>query len=425
MTLFNTSSNTSLTDSALSLNSNTSASALLASQDAYSLSDPLQRVSRASCNACTKAGHFNADFDGNGMTDLLWYNNQTGELRAWLMNGTDSPSTAYYGTVAPGSGWGLQGYGDFNCDGKTDLFWQNFKTGEVAAWIMNGSHAPTFVSYGTITPGSGWTLQGMGDFDGTGSTDLFWYNKFTGDTTAWLMNGTNTPTYASYGQVAPTSGWVLQGMGDFCGDGKTDLFWYNQQTGDTAAWMMNGANAPGYVTYGQVAPTSGWILKGMGDLTGDGKTDLLWHNQQTGDTAAWMMDATGCSAQISLGTLSPNQGWSFEGLADVTGNGKADVIWYNKQTRQTETWLMNGTNTPDCYKQQQDTSSYWDLQAMGDFDGTGKTDMFWRDYGMFSDKTQVWSMSNSGYTTDSYGNEPTTSGWQVVSADQMTGRYLG
>lgn len=386
MQLFTTAATTPLTDSS-SLNPN--ASALLAPQAAYGFSDPLQQMRRASCNTSAKAGAYHADFDGNGMTDLLWYNNQTGDLRAWLMNGADAPTVAYYGTVALGSGWTLQGYGNFNGDGKTDLFWQNLNTGETSAWLMDGSDAPTRISYSTVTPGSGWVLQGMGDFTGTGKTDLFWYNKVTGDTAAWLMNGTNAPTYASYGKVAPESGWVFQGMGDFSGNGKTDLFWYNRHTGDTGAWLLNGANAPSYATYGQVAPNSGWILKGMGDLTGNGKTDLFWYNQQTGDTAAWMLDGTSCSAQMSLRTLSPQNGWNFEGLADVTGNGKADAIWYNKRTGETQTWMMNGTSTLDCVLQQQNTSSYWDLQAMGDFTGKGKMDLFWRDYGMFSDKTQV------------------------------------
>ncbi|GAB4332818.1 MAG: hypothetical protein OHK0047_20970 [Leptolyngbyaceae cyanobacterium] len=421
MQLFTTAATTPLTDSS-SLNPN--ASALLAPQAAYGFSDPLQQMRRASCNTSAKAGAYHADFDGNGMTDLLWYNNQTGDLRAWLMNGADAPTVAYYGTVALGSGWTLQGYGDFNGDGKTDLFWQNLNTGETSAWLMNGSDAPTRISYSTVTPGSGWVLQGMGDFTGTGKTDLFWYNKVTGDTVAWLMNGTNAPTYASYGKVAPESGWVFQGMGDFSGDGKTDLFWYNRHTGDTGAWLLNGANAPSYATYGQVAPNSGWILKGMGDLTGNGKTDLFWYNQQTGDTAAWILDGTSCSAQMSLRTLSPQNGWNFEGLADVTGNGKADAIWYNKRTGETQTWMMNGTSTLDCVLQQQNTSSYWDLQAMGDFTGKGKMDLFWRDYGMFSDKTQVWSMnSHNSYSTQSAGTA--TAGWQVVAMDQMTGRYLG
>ncbi|MGQ9870678.1 hypothetical protein [Leptodesmis sp.] len=92
MQLFNTAATTPFTDSS-SLNPN--ASALLSPQAAYGFSDSLQQMRRASCNTSAKAGAYHADFDGNSMTDLLWYNNQTGELRAWLMKGADVPTVAY------------------------------------------------------------------------------------------------------------------------------------------------------------------------------------------------------------------------------------------------------------------------------------------------------------------------------------------
>jgi hypothetical protein len=413
--------------------SNNSAPALsttlptLPAQGAYGLADPVQNISRCS-NACTKAGNFNADLDGNGKTDMVWYNNRTGEVQAWMMNGGSCVAQTI-GTMDIKSGWALQGYGDFNGDGKSDILWQNSNTGEVRAWMMNGASVTSSITLGGSVPGSGWTLAGMGDFDGAGKTDLFWYNRQTGETSAWLMNGgNNLPTYASYSNVDPQSGWTVAGMGDFCGDGKTDVLWYNQKTGDVGAWMMNGAAVNAYVMYGSVDPNSGWAIKGMGDLTGTGKTDLFWQNTQTGETQAWMMGATGCSAKVSYGTLSPQAGWTFEGLADVSGNGKADAVWYNRVTMQTETWLMNGTATPDCYKQQVSSpdNSFYDLQAMGDFNGTGKAEMFWRNYGMYSDKTQIWCMDGtSGYTVNDTLKQSTNSGYQLVSINQMTGLNMG
>jgi hypothetical protein len=266
----------------------------------------------------------------------------------------------------------------------------------------------------------------MGDFDGSGQTDLFWYNQQTGDVSAWLMNGTSTPTYASYGNVAPTSGWVVKGMGDFCGDGKTDVLWQNVNTGEVGAWMMNGGVVASYASYGTMDSKAGWALKGMGDLTGSGRTDLFWQNTKTGETQGWMMGATACSAKVSYGTLSPQSGWSFEGLADVSGNGKADVVWYNAATKQTETWMMDGTAAPTAHSQylHSPDNSFYDLQAMGDFNGTGRSEMFWRNYGMYSDKTQVWCMDGSGYSINGSLTQSTNSGFQVVSMNQMNGLAL-
>src|SRR3982750_1186795 len=36
---------------------------------------------------------------------------------------------------------------------------------------------------------------------------------------------------------------------DLNGDGKADLFWYNLKTGETSAWLMNGAQLPKSASY--------------------------------------------------------------------------------------------------------------------------------------------------------------------------------
>ena len=34
--------------------------------------------------------------------------------------------------------------------------------------------------------------------------------------------------------------WTIQGIGDFNGDGKSDLVWRNSASGTTVLWEMNG-----------------------------------------------------------------------------------------------------------------------------------------------------------------------------------------
>src|SRR5215471_12961172 len=68
---------------------------------------------------------------------------------------------------------------DFNGDGRADVFLRNLFTGDIAAWLINDGGVPQSVLYGTVAPSTGWTPINVGDFNGDGRTDLLWYNGFT------------------------------------------------------------------------------------------------------------------------------------------------------------------------------------------------------------------------------------------------------
>jgi hypothetical protein len=48
--------------------------------------------------------------------------------------------------------------------------------------------------------------MGLGDFNGDGRTDLLWYNQFYSEYGAWLLNGGQILQTASYGKVDPQTG---------------------------------------------------------------------------------------------------------------------------------------------------------------------------------------------------------------------------
>ena len=71
----------------------------------------------------------------------------------------------------------MQGVGDFDGDGKSDILWRNSTTGQVYLWFMNGT---TITSSGSVTyVSSDWVIQGVGDYDGSGRAGILWRNSTT------------------------------------------------------------------------------------------------------------------------------------------------------------------------------------------------------------------------------------------------------
>ncbi|WP_052566686.1 lectin-like protein [Candidatus Magnetobacterium casense] len=127
------------------------------------------------------------DLNGDGKADIVWLNTTSGDVAAWLMDGTKITSGGYLTNGMPNE-WQIAAKGDLNGDGTTDIVLQNTTTGGVVAWLMNGT-AIYSVDYLTYIPNE-WQMVGIGDLNDDGKSDIVWQNTTSGDVFAWLMNGT-------------------------------------------------------------------------------------------------------------------------------------------------------------------------------------------------------------------------------------------
>ena len=281
------------------------------------------------------------DTDGDN-TDLLLLNDTTHGVAIWQMDGTTVTDNPQIGTINAAAGWGYAGTADFTGDGKSDLLLLNSTNNGIAVWQMDGTKVTANPQVGTMA--AGFHLAAMGDFNGDGKTDLLTLNDATQAVDVRLMNGVQATTESQVGTINAAGGWHFADVGDFNGDGKTDLLLLNDATHGVAIWEMDGTNVIASPQVGTINAAGGWHYADVGDFNGDGKSDLLLLNDTTHGVAVWEMDGTNVIASPQVGTINAAAGWHYQGLGDFNGDHKADLLLLNDTSHGVAVWEMDGTH---------------------------------------------------------------------------------
>ncbi|PAX53308.1 Calx-beta domain-containing protein [Brunnivagina elsteri] len=178
------------------------------------------------------------DFNGDKKVDIIWRNQRTGENAVWLMNGATFDSS-FFLTKVDAPGWEMEDFADFDGDKKIDILWRNSITGENAIWNMDGTKDFKKASFITQVKDTDWKIEGVGDFNNDGKIDIVWRNYRTGENAVWLMNNT-TLNIGVYLSRNIDNNWRIEQVADFTGDGNLDFLWRNYKTGENMFWQMNG-----------------------------------------------------------------------------------------------------------------------------------------------------------------------------------------
>jgi serine protease len=267
------------------------------------------------------------DFNADGRSDLIWYNESAKRTVIWLMNGG---SIIGSGELSHNANEVVIAAPDFNGDAKSDLLWFNAASGQTVARLMDGV---SVVSTSVLTTDPNFRVVALPDFDGDGRTDLVWYNASTGQSLAWRMNGS---VRAAEVALLTHPQFKVLAAPDLNGDGKSDLIWNNAASGETVAWLMNGLVLAGG---SNLLVNVNFKVVATLDANGDGNGDLLWRNPSTGQTVLWLMNGLNL---VGGGPILTDPNFEVIGHADLNGDGKSDLQWYNASTGQTVSWLMNG-----------------------------------------------------------------------------------
>jgi len=357
------------------------------------------------------------EFNGDGISDILWsYSGADGAYAYTALGNGD-------GSFAAATGGQLTTYnfntnqrvfsdmtGDFNGDGITDLVWSYSGSDGLIAYTALGK------GDGTFNTATGRQLSAIalnneyssitGDFNGDGNSDLGWSYSGINGAIVYISLGrgdgafdnANGSTLSSV-NFAYNSRVFSNLSGDVNADGVTDLIWSYIGADGAIVYtsIANGAGGFNTATGGQLSAIN-FTVDGkkfstlVGDYNGDGVSDLVWSS--SGSTGSYAYTALGKGNgsfadikgwQVSINNFSYNGRVYSNTSGDFNGDGYTDLAWTyigaDGAIGVTALGKGDGTFADATGKQLSEsnfnisTRVYSDVT--GDFNGDGLTDFAW------------------------------------------------
>lgn len=209
------------------------------------------------------------DFDGDGCDDLFWYAVNEEEDSIWFGAHDDPFSRTKQLDVAAGY---RPVAGDFDGNGLDDLFLH--APGAAADFVLYAQVGATFSSY-TAGPVLRTYVPLAGDFDGNGFDDVLLYGVAAEPDYIWWSFGTT----AFEEESVSVKYTYAPATGDFDGNGTSDILWARDAMTDPL-WLFDPADSHiGRATTTCTlmrAETEEYAEPFVGDFDGDGFSDVFW-----------------------------------------------------------------------------------------------------------------------------------------------------
>jgi FG-GAP-like repeat len=321
-----------------------------------------------------------ADFDGDGRPDIVVWtlggnppNTPHGSLTVFLSNpdGTFRPPVS---SEIPGM-TALLAVADLDGDGRADVVVSAF--GEtITCW----NNARTFSGCSAL-PGSAANLEffAVADLNGDGRPDLVFSERERAVIDV-LLGGPPDPNDRSHLLFAPPLLFQMDALphalqvADMDGDGRPDVVVLTGDSAQTAVRVLYG-DGTGGLSAGPLLTLGGSRLAtslAIGDLTGDGRPDIVTANSGSNTVTVIRNDRAGLSVAFDSGFVADPPSVR---LADVNGDGFLDVVAGAAEASTVAVALGNGDGTlrpPQTYAGADFGNG---SVAIADFDGDGLPDL--------------------------------------------------
>ncbi|WP_263356176.1 beta strand repeat-containing protein [Acidicapsa ligni] len=287
-----------------------------------------------------------ADFNGDGIADLLVTDNDDSTIAILLSNGD--------GTFTPAAAASISGLpsgvvaGDFNADGKTDLAIADYYSNTITIQLGNGDG--TFTTAGTINSGTYGTQIAGADFNLDGKLDLVMAtggaNGIPESVTVFTGNGDGSFNSSASGTSTDSTNVTWIQVADFNRDGIPDVV-LADGNGNATVLLNTGKGSFGGsypVVTGMGSPYT--VTVGVGDLNGDGYSDIMVGGNYGGPFMLYLTEPTETatvSADVTLPAGLHQTDASYAGDSNFTTSTSGTLpLWGMPPATTTSLTLTSG-----------------------------------------------------------------------------------
>ena len=300
----------------------------------------------------------------------------------YMLGTSNGAGIASWGQLLKGMSNPVMRVGDFTGDGKADIVsaesegngWDRYMLG-----TSNGSGVSTWgqILHG-MTPPAGFVI---GDFTGDGKGDIVAIEEEKNNAGKYqymlgVSGGNGINTWDAIRREAPLP--AQAGLGDFNGDGKADLFVVEPEGNGKYSYKVgisNGKEVSSWITVRSGA-ASPYLMR-IGDVTGDGKADIVTAESEGNGNYRYMLGTSNGSGLASWNQVLGGMAYPRQmRVGDLTGDGKADIVAAESEGNGNDRFML-GTSTGSGFKWSGIMSGMEDPTqfGVGDFTGDGKADI--------------------------------------------------
>ncbi|SCL29404.1 Repeat domain-containing protein [Micromonospora rhizosphaerae] len=294
---------------------------------------------------------FVVDVNGDGRADIVGFGDAGVYISYAQPDGTyGAPQFVVHNFGYVDDGWRVELHprfvADITGDGRADIIGCGYAGVWVSRAQADGTYAPAQFVLADFGYTSGWRVERhprfVVDVNGDGRADIVGFGDAGVYVSYGQANGTFSPPQFVLADFGYNSGWRVERhprfVVDVNGDGRPDIVGFGDDGVRVSYGQADGTfSAPQLVVANFGYNAGGWRVERhprfLADTTGDGRRDIVGF----GDAGVWVSRSLAGGGFENPGRVIANfaysaGGWRVEKhprfLADITGEGRADVVGF-------------------------------------------------------------------------------------------------